>query len=83
MLPWLEITANAFNAVSIGLAARNQVSTWSVGIVGCVLFAILFLNTQLYADALLQVFFIATSAYGWHQWATGCTISWFETHLIS
>ena len=45
----LEWSANGFNALSIGLAARNSVHTWWVGIVGCTLFAILFYDTRLYA----------------------------------
>ena len=64
----LEWSANGFNALSIGLAARNSVHTWWAGIVGCVLFAALFYDSRLYADAVLQVFFIATSVQGWRRW---------------
>lgn len=64
----LELSANAVTAASIGLAARHHVLTWPVGIVGCVLFAWQFHAVQLYADASLQVFFIATSLWGWWHW---------------
>lgn len=64
----LEIAANATTAVSIGLAARHHVATWPVGIVGCALFALLFHGQRLYADVLLQAFFIATSLIGWRNW---------------
>lgn len=64
----LEIAANAVAALSIWLAARNSVHTWATGIVGCTLFGVLFFQSQLYADASLQVFFIATSVMGWLQW---------------
>jgi nicotinamide mononucleotide transporter len=67
----LEIAANAVNAVSILLAARNSVHTWWTGIVGCVLFGIVFFLSRLYADTLLQLFFIGTSAVGWWQWLLG------------
>ena len=67
----LEVSANTVNALSIVLAARNSVHTWWTGIVGCSLFALLFYRSQLYADALLQVFFIVTSLYGWRQWQFG------------
>jgi nicotinamide mononucleotide transporter len=66
--PWLEITANAVNLVSIALATRNSVHTWWTGILGCVLFAWLFFTGQLYADVTLQVFFIVTSVLGWWHW---------------
>jgi len=64
----MEICANVVTALSIWLAARNNVQTWWLGIVGCALFGFVFLDNQLYADALLQVFFIATSLLGWWQW---------------
>lgn len=67
----LEIAANAVNALAIVLAGRNSVHTWWTGIVGSVLFGILFFSTQLYADATLQVFFLITSAVGWHAWVRG------------
>lgn len=64
----LEITANAIMALSIALAARNNVHTWTTGVVGCLLFCAVFIRNQLYADATLQVFFIATSLIGWWHW---------------
>ena len=67
----LEIAANGLATVSILLAGRNSVHTWWSGILGCTLFALLFERTQLYADASLQLFFIAASAVGWWQWLRG------------
>lgn len=67
----VEIAANAVNALSILLAARNSQHTWWTGIVGCALFGLVFYHSRLYADALLQLFFIGTSAIGWWQWLAG------------
>ena len=67
----LEIAANAVTTLSIALAARNHLHTWSTGIVGCMLFAVLFFQSQLYADTTLQFFFAATSVIGWWQWRHG------------
>lgn len=64
----LELSANALTALSIWLAARNNAHTWTTGIVGCILFGVLFFGAQLYADASLQVFFIATCLIGWRNW---------------
>lgn len=65
----LEWAANWVTLASIALAARNRVLTWPVGIVSCVLFGVLFVNFKLYAEAALQVFFIATSVWGWWHWS--------------
>lgn len=67
----LEIGANTVNAISILLAARNSVHTWWTGIVGCVLFSAVFFVSRLYADTLLQMFFVGTSVAGWWQWLAG------------
>lgn len=66
-----EIAANLITAASILLAGRNSVHTWWTGIVGCSLFAFVFLNSRLYADTVLQGFFVITSVVGWWQWLHG------------
>lgn len=67
-MEYLEWVANAFFVVSVMLAARNNVNTWWVGIVGCILFSVLFYKVQLYADVTLMIFFMMTSIYGWAYW---------------
>jgi len=67
----LEIFANAFAGASILLAGRNNVHTWWTGIVGCGLFAVFFWEGKLPGDAILQLFFIAASIYGWWAWMRG------------
>jgi nicotinamide mononucleotide transporter len=67
----IEIGANLFTAAAIFLAGRNSVHTWWSGIIGCSLFALLFYQSNLYADMLLQGFFIGSSVLGWWKWARG------------
>lgn len=67
----LELAANGLTALAIFLAGRNSVHTWWAGIVGCSLFALLFFQANLYADVMLQAFFVATSVVGWWKWARG------------
>ena len=64
----LELAANAATTLSIWLAVRNNIHTWTTGIVGCILFLIFFYQGQLYADSTLQVFFVITSLIGIYQW---------------
>ncbi|MCL4160051.1 UNVERIFIED_CONTAM: hypothetical protein GTU68_055702, partial [Idotea baltica] len=67
----LEIAANIVTALAIFLAGRNNIHTWWIGIIGCVLFGALFYQSQLYADMTLQAFFVVTGAIGWRRWSTG------------
>ena len=73
-MPWpdtlalLEWSATLMTALCVVLAARRHIATWPVGIVGSALYMRLFHDTQLYADATLQVFFIGTGLWGWRAW---------------
>lgn len=67
----LEIAANGINTVSILLAGRNSLHTWWTGLVGSILFGVLFYQSQLYADATLQLFFLGTGVWGWWNWRRG------------
>ena len=67
----LELAANAFTAAAILLAGRNNVHTWWTGIVGCALFGLLFARNRLYADVVLQMFFVSTGLLGWWRWLHG------------
>jgi nicotinamide mononucleotide transporter len=67
-ISYLEWSANIMTAVCIFLAGRNSIHTWWTGIIGCILFGLLFFDAKLYADATLQVFFVATGIIGWVGW---------------
>lgn len=67
----LEISANISNLISVFLANRNNVHTWWTGIIGTILFGFLFYEVKLYADVILQIFFIITNLYGWWAWLYG------------
>ncbi|NNC38218.1 MAG: nicotinamide riboside transporter PnuC [Acidimicrobiales bacterium] len=67
-MPILEIIANAVMVLAVYLAARNHWSTWAFGIVGCAIFAVVFYQSNLFANVTLQGFFIVTNAIGWILW---------------
>lgn len=67
----LELAANAFTAVAIVLAGRNNIHTWWTGVVGTLLFGLLFAQNRLYADVALQLFFVVTGLVGWWKWLRG------------
>jgi nicotinamide mononucleotide transporter len=71
MTSTLELAANGLAALAIFLAGRNNVHSWSVGIVGCALYGVLFYQTNLYADVALQIFFIGTNIIGLWKWTRG------------
>jgi len=64
----MEVLANVLATASILLAGRNSVHTWWTGIIGCALFAVVFWTARLYADVVLQTFFVGASIVGWWYW---------------
>lgn len=67
-LSYLEVFAVMTALVSVFLAAKNNIHTWTTGIVSVVMFFILFYQVQLYSDMLLQGFFFVTSILGIIWW---------------
>ncbi|MEV8528537.1 MULTISPECIES: nicotinamide riboside transporter PnuC [unclassified Streptomyces] len=70
-LTWTEILGFATGAICVWLVARQHIANWPVGLANNVFFIVLFLQAGLYADAGLQVVFIALAVYGWWTWAHG------------
>ncbi|MFD7018179.1 nicotinamide riboside transporter PnuC [Streptomyces sp. NPDC059928] len=70
-LTWTEILGFATGALCVWLVARQHIANWPVGLANNVFFIVLFLQAGLYADAGLQVVFIALAVYGWWTWAHG------------
>jgi len=67
----VELVAVAATIACVWLTAEADVLCWPVGIVGCLLYLYVFHRARLYSDVLLQVYFLATSFYGWYQWQHG------------
>lgn len=74
---YLEWSAVLSTALCIFLAGRNNVHTWWIGIVACILYGFLFYEAKLYADVTLQVFFVITGLIGWWNWSTSQTFKQF------
>ncbi|MET9605764.1 nicotinamide riboside transporter PnuC [Streptomyces sp. NPDC006512] len=68
---WTEILGFATGAVCVWLVGRQHVANWPVGIANNVFFIVLFTQAGLYADAGLQIVFIALAAFGWWTWTHG------------
>jgi nicotinamide mononucleotide transporter len=68
---WLEISGVVTTIVGIWLSTRRLLICWPVVLAADVLYLIVFYRSRLYSDALLQVFFIVFTLYGWWHWWRG------------
>jgi nicotinamide mononucleotide transporter len=68
---WLEIAGVVTTVIGIGLTTWRKLACWPVVLVSDVIYFVVFYHAQLYSDALLQVFFLAFTLYGWWYWWRG------------
>jgi nicotinamide mononucleotide transporter len=68
---WLEIAGTVTTVLGIWLSTRRLLICWPVVLAADVIYLIVFYRARLYSDALLQVFFVVFTLYGWWHWWRG------------
>jgi nicotinamide mononucleotide transporter len=68
---WLELAGFITTALGIWLTTRRLLICWPVVLAADILYLVVFFQARLFSDALLQVFFIAFTLYGWWHWWRG------------
>ena len=71
VLTGLEFWGFVTGAACVWLAVKEHVWNWPIGILNDALYLVVFFRSKLYADSLLQIFFISVSIYGWWAWLYG------------
>lgn len=66
-----EVFGFATGLVCVWLVVRKSIWNFPVGILNCALLFFLFWDSRLFADATLQILFIALGVHGWWQWLHG------------
>lgn len=64
----IEFVGTIFNIACVWLIARNNILNWPVGLVGTLLFGMLFWQIALYSDFFEQIYFFITGIWGWWLW---------------
>ena len=67
----LEWVAVVSGFLCVWLAARESLWNFPVAIFSCGLYIVVYYESALYSDCLLQGFFITLSFYGWYEWLYG------------
>jgi len=70
---WAELVGFATGVACVWLLARESLWNWPLAIANVTLLGVLFARSRLYADAGLQVVYVALNAWGWRQWLRGGT----------
>ncbi|WP_136520454.1 MULTISPECIES: nicotinamide riboside transporter PnuC [Cellulomonas] len=70
-MDWVEVVGFVTGAACVWLAARQHVANFPVGIANNVVFAVLFWQAGIGANAALQVVYLVLGALGWYWWVRG------------
>jgi nicotinamide mononucleotide transporter len=68
---WLESAGFVTTLVGIWLTTRRLLVCWPVVLAADLIYLLVFYRTRLFSDALLQVFFVGFTLYGWWHWWRG------------
>src|ERR1700679_4134291 len=68
---WLEIAGFLTTLVGIWLTTRRLLICWPVVLAADVIYLVVFYRARLFSDALLQIFFVMFTLYGWWHWWRG------------
>jgi nicotinamide mononucleotide transporter len=68
---WLEIAGTVTTVLGIWLTTRQLLVCWPVVLAADIIYLDVFYRARLFSDALLQVFFLAFTLYGWWHWWRG------------
>ena len=67
-MSYIEFFGTIAYLLSVWLVAKKNLLTWPVGIFSVILYCLLFLQINLYADMIEQAYFLGMSLYGWWYW---------------
>lgn len=65
---WLEIVASVLGLLMVLANLRINPIGWPLAIASSLLYGLLFADSRLYGEAMLQVFFVVVAGWGWWQW---------------
>jgi len=68
---YLEMFAFVFGILGVWLTAKQNIWCWPVGLANVILSFFVFFFAKLYADVLLQIFYLVMTIYGWYEWLYG------------
>ncbi|MEE2784613.1 MAG: nicotinamide riboside transporter PnuC [Pseudomonadota bacterium] len=68
---WLGLTGFVSGLLCVWLLIRENIWTFPLGLLYSVVTVVVMYNTQLYADVLLNFYYVVMNAYGWFFWIRG------------
>jgi len=68
---YIEILAAILGIAGVYLTTKQKIWCWPIGLANVILSMYVFFVSKLYADVLLQLFYLVMTLYGWYYWMFG------------
>jgi nicotinamide mononucleotide transporter len=65
---YLEIIGTILNLLFLILVIKENIWCWLFGILGSIISIILFIETKLYSESILYIYYVIIGFYGWRKW---------------
>jgi len=79
---WLEILGTLSGLVCVWLLIKESVLTFPIGLLYAVVTSVVVLEARLYADLVLNLYFVLMNGYGWYFWVRGAEERHIEGKLL-
>jgi len=70
-MAWLEFMGLVTGLLCVWLLIRENILTFPIGLIYSVISVVVFIEARLYADVLLNGYYVLMNAYGWYYWRFG------------
>jgi len=70
-MAWLELSGLISGLLCVWLLIRANIWTFPIGLIYAVVSVIVFFEARLYADVVLNGYYVLMNAYGWYYWLRG------------
>jgi nicotinamide mononucleotide transporter len=70
-MSYIEFFGTLLGLISVWLATKENIHTWTTGILNVIAFFVIYYQIGLYSDMFLQVFFLGSSLIGLWRWREG------------
>ena len=68
---WLELTGVISGLLCVGLLIKEHVLTFPIGMLYAFVTVVVVARAMLYADVVLNLYYVLMNAYGWYYWVYG------------
>ena len=79
---WLEILGTLSGIVCVWLLIKESVLTFPIGLLYAVITSAVVIEARLYADLVLNLYFVLMNGYGWYFWIRGAEERQIEGKLL-